>query len=224
MKLFNPFFISIQVLFVVLVLRSDSRAADDTSCAALLYPLESEVESIKGMGGIWGLFEKNYKVRNHARVSLKLDSKIMVLTFNLRHLCETQNGIPFGEIARVIVPILKEKGEQAFKEEMVNIGHTWIKAEELVVYARFAEKNQNRKLDFNVTSKTIAEAQPFVDRMVALAQKIGEIESDVILADAKVLISDIEKYIATTPYIIQALRENGEVPHARYITGDSDAM
>jgi hypothetical protein len=44
------------------------------------------------------------------------------------------------------------------------------------------------------------------------------------MGDAKVLISDVEKFLATAPYLVLAHKETAEVPHARYITGDSDAM
>ena len=44
------------------------------------------------------------------------------------------------------------------------------------------------------------------------------------LTDAKVLISDIEKFIATDPYLVLADKENSEIPPSRYITGNSDAM
>ena len=54
--------------------------------------------------------------------------------------------------------------------------------------------------------------------------KIGEIESEIILTESKVLISDIEKFLKTNPYLILANKESSNIPHSRYITGDSDAM
>ena len=44
------------------------------------------------------------------------------------------------------------------------------------------------------------------------------------MVDAKVLISEIEKFLETNPYLIIADKETAEIPHSRYITGDSDAM
>jgi len=171
MKLINPFLIVIQFLFIILVLRNDA-IAGEPSCIALLHPLESKVDEIKGHGGIWGMFEKNYKVRAHARVTLKLDSKIMVLLVRLNHLCSTQNGVPFDEIAQVLVPQLKEKGEQVLIEELVNIGHTLKKAKILIAYAKFAENNLNRKLDFNRISQAVKESQPYVDRWWECLKKL----------------------------------------------------
>ena len=72
----NSFLVLIPLLFVILISRSEVDAADASPCAVLLHPLESKVEEIKGQGGIWGMFDKNYQVRNHAKVTLKLDSKI----------------------------------------------------------------------------------------------------------------------------------------------------
>ena len=224
MKLLNPFLIFIQFFFIILISQSEVDAAGAPPCVALLHPLESKIEEIKGRGGIWGVFDKNYQVRNHARVTLKLDSKIIILITRLHHLCATQNGVPFDEIAQVLVPQLKAKGEQVVMEDLINIGHIKEEAEKLIAYARFAESNLNRKLEFDRITKTITESQPFVNRLVELSKKIGEVSSEKIMTDAKVLIGDIEKFLATDPYLVLAGKENAEVPHARYITGDSDAM
>ena len=209
MNSLNPFLILIPLLFVILISRSEVGAADASPCAALLHPLESKVEAIKGQGGIWGMFDQNYKVRNHATVTLKLDSKITVLIVRLNHLCTTQNGVPLEDIAQILVPRLKAEGEKAVIEDLINLGHFEEEAEKLIAYARFAESNLNRKLEFDQIIKTITESQ---------------IESETILTESKVLISDIEKFLRTKPYLVLADKENAEIPHSRYITGDSDAM
>ena len=223
-KLLNPFLIFIQFLFIILISRSEVGAADTPPCVALLHPLESKVEEIKGQGGIWGMFDQNYKVRNHATITLKLDSKITVLIVRLNHLCTTQNGVPLEDIAQILVPRLKAEGEKAVIEDLINLGHFEEEAEKLIAYARFAESNLNRKLEFDQITKTITESQPFANRLVKLSKKIGEIESETILTESKVLISDIEKFLRTKPYLVLADKETAEIPHSRYITGDSDAM
>ena len=220
----NPFLILIPLLFVILISRSEVGAADASPCAALLHPLESKVDKIKGQGGIWGIFDQNYKVRNHATVTLKLDSKITVLIVRLNHLCTTQNGVPLEEIAQILVPRLKAEGEKAVIEDLINLGHFDEEAEKLIAYARFAESNLNRKLEFDQIIKTITESQPFANRLGELSIKIGEIEPETILTESKVLISDIEKFLKTNPYLMLADKESSNIPHSRYITGDSDAM
>jgi len=217
-------FLAIFVTGFLLILRSTVSMADVLPCSALLHPLENEVGKVKDQGGIWGMFDKSYKVRNHATLTLKLDSKINVLIFRLQHLCTTPDGVPFDEIAQVLVPQLKAKGEQVVMEDLINIGHVVEEAEKLIAYARFAESNLNRKLELDRINKTIKESQPFANRLVELSEKIGEVESKKIMGDAKVLISDVEKFLATDPYLMLAQEETAEVPHARYITGDSDAM
>ena len=122
------------------------------------------------------------------------------------------------------MPQLKAKGEQAVMEYLLNLGHFMEAAKKLIAYTRFAESNLNRKLEFDQISKTITESQPFANRFVELSKKIGEIESETILTESKVLISDIEKFLRTKPYLVLADKENAEIPHSRYITGDSDAM
>ena len=224
MNSFNPFLILIQLLFIILISRSEVSAADTSPCFKLLHSLDSKVEQIKGRGGIWGIFDQNYKVRNHATITLKLDSKITVLIVRLNHLCATQNGVPLEEIAQILVPRLKAEGEKAVVEDLINLGHFEEEAEKLIAYARFAESNLSRKLEFDQIIKTITESQPFANRLVELSKKIGEVESEIILTESKDLISDIEKFLKTNPYLVLAGKENAEIPHSRYITGDSDAM
>ena len=224
MNSLNPFLILIQLLFVILISRGEVGAADPSPCAALLHPLESKVDEIKGQGGMWGMFDQNYKVRNHATVTLKLDSKITVLIVRLNHLCTTQSGLPLEGIAQILVPRLKAEGEKAVIKDLINLGHFEEEAEKLIAYARFAESNLNRKLEFDQIIKAITESQPFANRLGELSKKIGEIESEIILTESKVLISDIEKFLKTNPYLILANKESSNIPHSRYITGDSDAM
>jgi hypothetical protein len=224
MRTLNPSYIFIKFIFFILISSTEVIAADTPSCAVLIHPLESKVEQIKGQGGIWGIFDKNYQVRNHATITLKLDSKITVLIVRLKYLCSTKNGVPLEEIAQILLPQLKAKGEQAVMEYLLNLGHFMEEAKNLIEYTRFAESNLNRKLEFNQISKTVTESQPFANRFVELSKKIGEVKHEKIMFEAKVLISEIEKFLETNPYLILADKETAEIPHSRYITGDSDAM
>ena len=104
MKLLNPFLIFIQFIFIFLILTRDARA-ENPSCTESVLPLESALDALQEQGGVWGRFSKFYNVRNHATVTLQLDSKVKALFVNLNHLCETQNGIQYDEIALVIVPL-----------------------------------------------------------------------------------------------------------------------
>ena len=160
MNSLNSFLILIQLLFVILISRGEVGAADASPCTALLHPLESKVDAIKGQGGIWGMFDQNYKVRNHATVTLKLDSKITVLIVRLNHLCTTQNGVPLEDIAQILIPRLKAEGEKAVIEDLISLGHFEEESEKLIEYARFAESNLNRKLEFDRITKTITDPDP----------------------------------------------------------------
>ena len=42
--------------------------------------------------------------------------------------------------------------------------------------------------------------------------------------DSKILIRNIEKFLETNQYLLLVDKETAEIPHSRYITGDSDAM
>ena len=223
MKLLNPFLINIQFIFFFLLLSHDARA-ENPSCAVPLHSLEGEVDAIHGQGGIWSQFGKSYQVRGHAKTTLTLDKMTMILIVSLKHLCTTLNGIPYDEIADVIIPLLKENGEDEFMGIMINYGHSPEQAEKLVEYARFTETNLNRKLDNSRVIKTIEETRPYIDRLVSLSKNMGELGSDKTLETAKTLIVDMEAFRTTNPYMIQADHEALQIPHARFITGDSDAM
>jgi hypothetical protein len=190
----------------------------------MIHPLHSRVEALKAQGGIWGIFDKHYKVRNHARVTLKLDSTVTFLMVALDHICSTQKGIPYGEIATEILRIIKEKGEKPFMEEMTNMGHTQEEAVNLVKFAKFSEISRTRELDIKQIGKTIQQAKPLIDRMVEIADKMGTVDSDSILAESKALISDVGKFRSTDLYLKLADFENSQEPNARFLTNNSDAM
>ena len=211
MKLLNPFLILIQFFFIILIFRSEVGPVDTPSCTTLLHPLETKVDEIKGRGGIYGIFDQSHFKVNHTPVTLKLDSKITVLISRLNHLCATQNGVPLEEVAQILVPKLKAKGEQVVMEELINIGHIVEEAERLITYARFAQSNLNRKLEFDQIIKTIAKSQLFVNRLMELSKKIGQVGSEKIMNDSKVLISDIEKFLTTDSYLILADKETVEI-------------
>ena len=223
MKLINSPLILTMFLFVVLISCSEVDATGDQSCIKLLHPLETKVEEIKGRGGIWGLFDQNYQVA-HSKVTIQLDSKIMVLVSRLNHLCATKNGVPLDEIAQILVPQIKASGKKVVMENLINFGHVAEEAEKLIAYAKFAKSNVNRKLEFELITKAIKDSQIFVNRLVELSQKIGEVGSEKVLAESKVLISIIEKFLATDPYLVLAGKENSEIPHALFLTGNSDDM
>lgn len=223
MRLLHHFSILVQVIFVICLFKNDA-IADDLSCFELLHPLGSQEEKVKAQGGIWGIFDKHYKVRNHARVTLKLDSTITFLMVALEHICSTQKGIPYGEIATEILRIIEEKGEKKFMEEMINMGHTNEEAVNLLKFAKFSEVSRTRELDIKQIGKSIQASKPLIDRMVKIANKMGTVSSDAILAESKVLISDVGKLRSTDLYLIQADFENSQEPNARFLTNNSDAM
>jgi len=223
MRLLKPFPILIQTLFIFFLFQGDVKASD-LSCLASLHPLESQVESIKARGGIWGEFDKHYKVRNHARVTLKLDSNITFLLVTLNHLCVTQNGVPYGEIAAIVIPKIEKNGDKLFLDEMVNLGHSLGEAEGLLEFAKYAKSIRHRKLDINQINTTIQESKVLVDRLVVIFKKLGKKSSEIILSDSKVLIADVQKLRTTDPYLKQADYENSQIPNARYLTNNSDDM
>ncbi len=62
-------FLAILATGFLFIVRSTVGTADTLPCAALLHSLESKVGIIKDRGGIWGMFDKNYKVRIDSKSS-----------------------------------------------------------------------------------------------------------------------------------------------------------
>ena len=223
MRLLKPFSILVQTFFIISVFAGGAQASD-RSCLNSLHPLQSKVESIKARGGIWGEFDKHYKVRNHATVTLKLDSNITFLLVTLNHLCMTQNGVEYGEIASIIIPKIEKNGDKLFLDEMVTLGHSLGEAEGLLKFAKYAKSLRHRKLDINQINKTIQESKVLVDRLWVIYKNLGKKSAKIILSDSKVLIADIQKLRTTDTYLKQADYENSQIPNARYLTNNSDDM
>ncbi len=56
--------------------------------------------------------------------AVQLDSRINKVFFLLNYLCKTRNGIPFNDLATYISRSIAEKGEPAFKAELIIFGKT----------------------------------------------------------------------------------------------------
>ena len=203
---------------------SSAAEAGPTSCLDLVLPLDHKVSSVKDRGGIWALFEKGRVLRNHSPLALQFDSKVHSLMFTLNYLCETEEGIPYGELSLYLNSRYRERGgEGPVKDELLNMGYSIEEVTLLLEFKKYAEKNRHRKLEINQIKKTMDKARGYVDGYLQLSEKIKKSSSISLVEEMKALGKDIDEFRATDPYMKQADYENSQEPHTT-LTETSDQM
>jgi hypothetical protein len=222
MKLHKPLSLLIQIIVAVPLLLGTAQAGKNNACDDLIHPLHTQVNGVKDRGGMWSRYEKSRQLTKHSFLALKVDSKAVALMFTLNYLCSTLEGVPYNDVAEYIVPQVKEIGEEGFIKKHEDLGHSTKDVTDWVNYGRFSVKNQNRKLDMGQIKKTVEQVKVPVDRYVQLFQKVQAPE--LVIADTKALIADIEKLHETDPYLKQADYENGQVPHSSILSNTGDEM
>jgi len=197
-------------------------AADPKTCAEWVHPLHGQVNLIKDQGGIWDQFAKVPGLQKETALALRIDSLMVGLMFTLDYLCKTQEGIPFNDVARYVVSRIKEIGEEGFIEEHVALEHSPEKVAQWVEFGKFAESHRNRKLDLGQIGKTVDQAKVFIERYRLLFE--SKSKAAVVIAEGKTLVSDIEQFRATDPYIKQADYESSQTPHIPSLSNRGDTM
>ncbi len=224
MKLLK-FILIIQFIMVAPLLPGSAKADNVQACYDYFRPLENLALEIKGRGGTWELFEKRALFRDHAVVGLHADSKITALIFTIDYLCESQEGIPFNDVAVQVVPTLAEKGLEGFIEYYLVLAHELNEIKGWAKYAEWYNANHKRKLDPKQTKATIDNARLFFERYRALAVKMkttNDIEG--IVKDGKALIDDIVKFNTVDPLLKQANFENSKIPQVSNLLNIADEM
>jgi len=219
----KPLFVRMPVVLFSLGF-SGAAKAGPTSCMDLVLPLDHKVNSVKDRGGIWALFEKGRVLRDHSPLALQFDSKVISLMFTLNYLCETEDGIPYGELSLYLNSRERERGgEAAVKDELLNMGYSIEEVTLLLAFKKFADKNRHRKLDMNQIKKTMDKARGYVDGYLRLSEKIKKSSSVSVVEEMKALGKEIDEFRATDPYMKQADYENSQEPHTT-LTETSDQM
>ena len=224
MKLLKIFLIS-QIVMVAPLLLSPAKADNTETCYNLFRPIANMGHKIKGRGGIWALFERREIYRKYAIVGLHVDSKITSLMYTINYVCESQEGIPINPLANQVLPTMKERGREGFIEYYLTLAHS---LEEIKIWAEYADyfnANHNRKLDFNLTKKTIAKAGTFFERYTALDKKIRSTNKvEEVAIEGKAIIEGIKQFHATDPILKQVNFENLKIPHASNLLNIADEM
>jgi hypothetical protein len=218
-------FLFIQFVMVMPLLINPAKANNTQNCYDLFRPIENTAHTIKSRGGTWALFEKREIYRKHAIVGLHVDSKITSLIYTINYVCQSQEFMPINPVANQVVPMMKERGREAFIEYYLTLSHPLEEVKVWAEYADYFEANRNRKLDFNLTKNTIEVAQKFFERYTALDLKIkstNDVEG--VAKDGKAIIEDIKQFHATDPILRQVNAENLKIPHASTLTQTADEM
>ena len=184
------------------------------SCHELVAPLIKTNDSIALNGGLWGYFEKDPFLRKYSTQAVQLDSRINKVFFLLNYLCETKNGIPFNDLATYISRSIANKGEPAFKEELIILGKTSKQIKNWFNFFKFAQSHRLRTLNSSTIRATINKATPLISNYVSLEKNINQSkQSKVILENAGALRVKIDGFLSSDPYITQALDEISHVPY-----------
>ena len=206
----NIFILLQSLLFTSFV----STAFASQPCHKLVTPLIKAIDSIALNGGLWGYFEKDPFLRQYSAQAVQLDSRINKIFFLLNYLCETKNGIPFNDLATYISRSIANKGEPAFKEELIILGKTSKQIKNWFNFFKFAQSHRLRTLNSSTIQATINKAIPLINNYTSLEKNIKQSkQSKVILKNAEELRIKIDRFLSNDPYITQALDEISHVPY-----------
>jgi len=182
-------------------------------CHELIHRLKT-TNSTTVNGGLWGYFEKDSSLRNYSTQALQLDSRINKIFFILNYLCETKNGIPLNDLARYLSHNIANKGEEAFKEELIKLGKTPQQIKKWFEFFRYAQNHKSRILAPSSIQITINGFIPLINEYNSLTKIINQQNSsDFLLKKTKNLMVQIDSFLSSDPYTTQALDEISQVPY-----------
>ena len=191
-----------------------STALAKPSCQELVNPLIKNSDRISSNGGLWSYFEKDLFLRNHSTQAIQLDSRINKIFFTLNYLCETKDGVPLNDLATYISRSISDKGEAAFKAELITLGKTPQQIEIWFDFFKFAQSHRSRTLDSSAIKATINRSIPLIKTYISLTKNIDRPNSSKgLLKKTQTLIAQIDSFFLSDPYITQALDEISHVPY-----------
>ncbi|MEK9627756.1 MAG: hypothetical protein VW455_01910 [Nitrospinota bacterium] len=215
------------VLFFLIVYPGPPAQANNTEiCYKLLHPIDNQVASVKAQGGVWEAFEKRSNYREFSTTGLHLDQKAIALVYTLEYVCSALERIPRNDVSNYILPLWRKKGEEEFiKYQTSGYGYALEEVMTWVEYAKYYEKNYQRKLDFVKVQETMGKAGPLVEQFVGIAHKIKtKNKVKEIVDESKALIASFAKLHQDDPILKQADAENSAIPHASTLTESADEM
>lgn len=187
---------------------------DETSCLALVEPLEKRVDAIQRNEGIWGDLEKAIELKEHSSLGMQLDSKINTLVASARHICKTAKGLPYTRLASYINTRLEESGEAALREELATMGETATDIKIYLEYGAFAKASKTRAIDYPSIQESIIWTNMFVGKYEEFSKRLADSKTmQSALPDVLALHDAVADFLATNKNIALAVKEEQAVPH-----------
>ncbi len=183
-------------------------------CDELITPLLKSTNKIELNGGLWEYFEKDPFLQKYSAEAIQLESRINKVFFALNYLCETKDGIPFNDLATYLSQSISEKGETAFKAELITLGKTTQQIKNWFDFFKYAQKHRFRTLDSSLIRSTINRFIPLIKNYTSLTMKIEHAKSsENLYAKTRTLRKRIDAFLSSDPYITKALDEISHVPY-----------
>jgi len=186
---------------------------DVSSCLALLQPLDKKRTTVQKQGGLWHAFERSSEARPHSENGMQLDSHINKLIFAITHLCQTAEGVPQNKLALAINAMVRDKGRDATRKYLIELGEPPDDMDHWLKYAEFAKKNQNRKVPYADLRNLLIKTQGLIEAYEELLQRQVDAASvDAFLSDAVTLLSVVNSFLAQDANLVMATNEETMIP------------
>ena len=186
---------------------------DVASCLALLEPLDKKRTAVQKQGGLWHAFERSPEARPYSDNGMQLDSNVNKLIFSLTHLCQTAEGVPQNKLALAINAMVRDKGRNAARAYLIELGEPPEDMDRWLEYAEFAKKNQNRKVPYPALRDLLLKTQALIDTYEELLQrKVDPGSVDAFLSDAVTLLSVVNSFLDQDANLVMATHEETMIP------------
>ena len=198
----------------ILISLLHSNTFADPNCNESITQLLRSTDKIQLNGGLWENFEKDPILQKHSSQAIQLESRINKIFFTLNYLCKTKDGIPLNDLATYLSQSISEKGEAAFKEELINLGKTTQQIKNWFIFYKYAQNHRFRTLDSSLIQSTINRSIPLINNYTSMAKNINHAKSsESIFKKTLKLIDQIDAFLSSDLYINKALDEISHVPY-----------
>ena len=198
----------------ILISLFHSNTFADPNCNESITQLLRSTDKIQLKGGLWENFEKDPILQKHSSQAIQLESRINKIFFTLNYLCKTKDGIPLNDLATYLSQSISEKGEAAFKEELINLGKTTQQIKNWFIFYKYAQNHRFRTLDSSLIQSTINRSIPLINNYTSMTKNINHAKSsESIFKKTLKLIDQIDAFLSSDLYINKALDEISHVPY-----------
>lgn len=183
-----------------------------SSCNKQIDIVDKKKNAVNDEGGLWALFEKRPELSKYSSEALLLESKVNEVIFVLRHLCNTQDGIPLNDLAIYVSRHLQKDGPEKFRQQLITFGKTDPEIDLWFKFAEFADKNKSRILAPEKVLETITIAEAFIHEYINLFADATNRADEELLSQARELGHLLDQFKTENPYFSRGVMELGRVP------------